>query len=130
MIKLNMDATGGTIIAKAEENNSSIFKKLRVLGSMEFSHGATNEHDQVDSIGGSSNTISSREVVIVEMFNTQCKEEADDAVVEFFFANGISFNATRSPLYKEIIRKFVVFGPSFQPPGYNKMKTTLLNRGI
>jgi hypothetical protein len=45
------------------------------------------------------------------MFNTQCKEEADDAVAEFFFANGISFNATRSPLYKEMIRKVLAAGP-------------------
>ena len=80
---------------------------------MESSQGEIDDHDQVDSIGDSSNTISSRKVVVIEMFNTQCKEEADDAMAEFFFANGISFNATRSPLYKEMIKKVIVAGPSF-----------------
>jgi hypothetical protein len=56
---------------------------------MESSQGATNDHDQVDSIGGSSNIISSRKVVVIEMFNTHCKEEAEDAMAEFFFASGI-----------------------------------------
>jgi hypothetical protein len=47
------------------------------------------------------------------MFNVQRKNEADDAVAEFFFANGISFNATHSPQYKEMMRKVIVVGPSF-----------------
>ena len=50
---------------------------------MEFSHEETHAHDQVDSVGGSSNTVSSRKVVVIEMFNTQRKEEADDAVAKF-----------------------------------------------
>ena len=111
MTKLHMVATGGTILAEEEEDKPPIFRKPRVPGSMEFSHGATNDHDQVDSIGGSSNIFSSRKVVVIEMFNTQRKEEADDAVAEFFFANGISFNATSSPLYKEMIRKVLASVP-------------------
>jgi hypothetical protein len=130
MTKLHMAATSGSIIAETEADSPSIFKKPRVLGSMESSHGETDEHDQVDSIGCSSNTISSKKLVVIEMFNTQRKEEADDAMDEFFFANGISFNATRSPLYKKMIRKVIAAGPSFQPPGYNKMRTTLLDRGV
>lgn len=34
-----------------EEENYFIFKKPRVLDSMESSQGATNDHDQVDSAG-------------------------------------------------------------------------------
>ena len=52
--KLHMAATGGTILAEEEEDSPSIFKKPRVPGSMEFSHEPTNDHDQVDSIEGSS----------------------------------------------------------------------------
>jgi hypothetical protein len=69
MTKLHMAATGGTIIAEVEEDNSAIFLKKRVLGSMESSQGATNDHDQVDSIGSSSNIISRRKVVMIEMSN-------------------------------------------------------------
>jgi len=64
------------------------------------------------------------------MFNGQRREEAEDAVAEFFFGNGISFNASRSPLYKEMFKKVLAVGPSFQPPGYNKMRTTMLDRGV
>jgi len=46
---------------------------------------------------GSSNTISSKKVVVINMFNTQRKEEARDAMARFFFPNGISFIATHSP---------------------------------
>jgi len=27
-------------------------------------------------------------------------------------------------------RKVIIVGPSFQPPGYNKMRTSLLERGV
>ena len=67
---------------------------------------------------------------MTEMFNVQRKNEAEDAIAKFFFANGISFNATRSPQYKEMMVKIYASGPSFQPPGYNKLRTTLLDRGV
>jgi hypothetical protein len=103
---LHMAATGH--IVELKEDNSPIFKKPRVLGSRESSQRVTNDNDQVDSIGGSTNTISSRNVALMEMFNPQCKEEVEDVVVEFFFANGISFNATHSPLYKETMKKVII----------------------
>lgn len=130
MTRFHMIATGGTIMEEIEEDRSSTFKKPGVHGSKEFSQGAVNDNDELDSIQGPCNTMRSRKVVVIEMFNTQRKDEADDAVAEFFFANGISFNATRSPLYKEMMKKVIAVGPSFQPPGYNKMRTTLLDRGV
>jgi hypothetical protein len=45
-------------------------------------------------------------------------------------AKGISFNATRSPYYKEMVRKIIVVGPGYTPPGYNKMRTSLLDKGV
>lgn len=33
--------------------------------------------------------------------------ETNEVVADFFMANGISFNATRSPYYKEMVRKII-----------------------
>lgn len=62
-------------------------------------------------------------------FNAQCKDEVEDGVIGFLFAKGLSLNATRSPLYKEM-RKAINVGLSYQSPGYNKMRTTLLDMGV
>ena len=48
----------------------------------------------------------------------------------FFMANGISFNATHSRYYKQMVRKIIVVGPGYTPPGYNKMRTSLLDKGV
>lgn len=112
MTKFHMAIKGGTILTQAKEDSSTIFF------SMESSQRATNDSNKANSICGSSNTISSEKVVVTEMFNTQCKEEAKDAMVEFY--------ATNSPLYKEMTRKFIIIGHSFQLHGQNKMRTTML----
>ena len=44
--------------------------------------------------------------------------------------NGISFNATCSPYYKEMVRKILATGTGYAPLGYNKMRTSLLDRGV
>ena len=64
------------------------------------------------------------------MLNAQQKSVAEDVVAEISFANGISFNVTHSPQYREMMMKVIVAGPSFQPPSYNKMRTTLLDRWV
>jgi len=124
--KLHMAATGG--IVGLEEESSTLFKKHRVSNLEE-------ECSQRENLGKVSTRSSSSKKAkgqdaVTEMFNVQRKTEAEDAVAEFFFANGISFNATRSPQYKEMMKKVFAAGPSFQPPGYNKMRTTLLDRGV
>ena len=64
------------------------------------------------------------------MLNAQQKGLAEDVVAEISFANGKSFNVTHSPQYREMIMKVIVAGPSFQPPSYNKMRTSLLDRWV
>lgn len=49
--------------------------------------------------------------------------ETNDAVADFFMTNGISFNATRSPYYKEMVRKIIVAVIGYAPASYNKMST-------
>lgn len=57
------------------------------------------------------------------------RDEADDVVVDFFMANGISFNSTSSPYYKEMVKKIIAAGAGYAPPNYNKMRTSLLDKG-
>jgi len=79
---------------------------------MKSSQEATNDHDEVDSIGSSSNTSSRKKANVTEMFNMQRKAK-EDVVAKFFFANKMSFNATHSPLYKEMVRKVIATGNLF-----------------
>ena len=123
-----MAATGGTVEVEEE---SSVFKKPRLSELKEV-----NDKSVVDPPKGCSVSISTstrkakKNAIVTKMFNVQRKNEAEDAIAEFFFANGISFNATRSPQYKEMMVKICAASPSFQPPGYNKIRTTLLDRGV
>ena len=64
------------------------------------------------------------------MYNVVHRDEADDAISDFFMANGIPFNATRSPQYKTMVKKIHAAGSGYAPPGYNKMRGSLLDRGV
>jgi hypothetical protein len=64
------------------------------------------------------------------MYNVVHRDEVDDVVADFFMANGISFNSTHSPYYKEMVRKIIDVGPGYTPPGYNKMRTSLLDKRV
>lgn len=117
------------------EDNSTVFKKPNILSiEEEHSQREINEKDSTNLFGGSGSSKSSSgkkgKVVVAKWFNVQRMNEVDDEVAEFFFFNGISFNATRPPQYKEMMKKVIVVGPSFQPPGYNKLRPTLLDIGV
>lgn len=64
------------------------------------------------------------------MYNVMHRYEINDAVADFFKANGISFNATRSPYYKEMVRKIIVAVTGYAPASYNKMSTSLLDSRV
>jgi hypothetical protein len=65
---------------------------------------------------------------ISNLFNMQLKDDIDDAIGKFFFANGIPFHVARSPYYKEMISMVARRGPSYVPPGETKLRTTILDK--
>ena len=137
MSKLHMSATGSTQcnnnIGSSIDKSPSKRSRPRDSSNNEGSHNQSEfvQGDQGDSLSSGKRRINHNvNEAIQKMYNVVHRDEADDGVADFFMANGISFNATRSPYYKEMVRKILAAGTGYSPPGYNKMRTSLLDRGV
>ena len=126
LTKLHMKANG------SNECDSSIVSPNK-RGRNEDSSQCMNEKSHIQSetnqVGSSSRKTNVSES-IQKMYNVMHKDGEDDAIAVFFMANGISFNATRSPYYKEMVRKILAAGTRYAPPSYNKMRNSFLDRGV
>ena len=134
LTKLHMRATD---VYETVLNNDRPFKIPRVLSSSNDVQDSVNQSqlNQVESQAGSTpERKKSASAAAIEqirkIYNVVHRDEADDAIADFFMANGISFNATHSPYYKEIVKKILAVGQGYTPPGYNKMRTSLLDKGV
>lgn len=56
------------------------------------------------------------------------KDDVDLSVAMAFYANGIPFNVSRNRYWKRMMRKVAAFGAGYKPPGYNPLRTTLLDK--
>eukprot|EP01018_Ginkgo_biloba_P032322 Gb_32267 [translate_table: standard] len=56
------------------------------------------------------------------------KQHVDDAMGDFFFANGIPFNVARSPYFCNMMQQVVEFGKGYKPPSSEALRTTILQR--
>ena len=64
------------------------------------------------------------------MYNALDRDDTDDAIGKFLFANGIPFHVVCSPYYKEMVRSLAKVGPSYVPPSEHKLRTTILRRQV
>ena len=62
-------------------------------------------------------------------FNNQCREQLDSLIARTFYSVGLSFHFAKNPYWIEMI-KFAANSNlvSYIPPGYNKLRTTLLQK--
>ena len=67
---------------------------------------------------------------ITEMYGKLTREDADDAIGRFIFANGIPFHVARSPYYKEMARALVATSPSYVPLGEHNLRMEVLGRQV
>ncbi|XP_059063854.1 uncharacterized protein LOC131856294 [Cryptomeria japonica] len=65
---------------------------------------------------------------IGRLFDVQGREAVDAAIGRFFYANGISFNVARCPFYEEMVRAINKAPAGYKPPGYEKLRTTLVDK--
>ncbi|XP_059067582.1 uncharacterized protein LOC131858371 [Cryptomeria japonica] len=65
---------------------------------------------------------------IGRLFDVQGRQAVGAAIGRFFYANGISFNMARSPFYEEMVRAINNAPASYKPPGYEKLRTTLVDK--
>lgn len=56
------------------------------------------------------------------------KEEVDDVVARFFYADGLDFTVVNSPYFIEMARAIAASGPGYDPPSEDKLSGTFLSR--
>ncbi|RID75417.1 hypothetical protein BRARA_B02463 [Brassica rapa] len=60
-------------------------------------------------------------------FNNQATEQCDGEIFRMFYTSGLSFNVARNPHYRNsYVRASQI--PGYVPPGYNALRTTLLQK--
>lgn len=64
------------------------------------------------------------------MYSKLNRDDTDDDIGKFLFANGIPFHVSRSPYYKEMVKAIAAAGPSYVPPSEHKLSTVILERQV
>lgn len=66
---------------------------------------------------------------IVESFDLETKQQADALIARMYFTGGVPFNLARNPYYRESYRFIASHDMGgYVPPGYNALRTTLLDK--
>jgi hypothetical protein len=63
-------------------------------------------------------------------FQNEARDIADQAIARCVYANGLSFNVVRSPYWQEMVRVVNEAPRGFKGPGYEKIRTTLLDAEV
>ncbi|XP_021899084.1 uncharacterized protein LOC110815562 [Carica papaya] len=61
-------------------------------------------------------------------WKTTTKEDVDDNVARFFYADGLNINIVNSPYFHEMVKTIAVFGSGYEPPSVEKLSGSLLNK--
>jgi hypothetical protein len=54
--------------------------------------------------------------------------EVHRVVARAFYANGMSFNIARNPFWKDAVKATAGAGPNYKPPGYEALRTHMLEK--
>jgi hypothetical protein len=69
---------------------------------------------------------SSKQLLFHQCTKQQQISDADDAVAMCFYGTGMAFNLARTRLFRIMCQKIAQAGPSYKPPGSEKLRTKLL----
>ena len=66
---------------------------------------------------------------IEKAFQNNARHELDSRIVRMFYTGGLSFNFARNPYYRNSYAYAATYSiPGYVPPGYNALRTTLLQK--
>ncbi|KAL0225408.1 hypothetical protein RCL1_003320 [Eukaryota sp. TZLM3-RCL] len=71
-----------------------------------------------------------RQPEIQEAFKNDLRNDADLALANWFYGQGISFNNADSVLFQNAIAAVIKAGPSYKPPSSYQLSTTLLDKAV
>ena len=67
---------------------------------------------------------------IKQAFAPDLKGKADAAIARFLYAEGVAFNKTLSPYFKDMLLAIGRYGPGLQPPPYKYLGSSLLDAAV
>lgn len=56
------------------------------------------------------------------------KEDVDETIARFFYADGLNMDVVNSPYFREMIRALAAFGPGYVPPSRDMLSDTFLSK--
>ncbi|GAB4824765.1 hypothetical protein Ancab_040320 [Ancistrocladus abbreviatus] len=56
------------------------------------------------------------------------KEDVDNIVARFIYADGLNVNVVNSPYFQEMAKALAAFGPRYEPPSMDKLSDSLLSK--
>ncbi|KAA8550236.1 hypothetical protein F0562_001920 [Nyssa sinensis] len=62
------------------------------------------------------------------VWKTVTKEDVDDVVARFFYAEGLNINVVSSPYFHEMTKAIAAFGPGYEPPSIEKLSDSFLSK--
>ena len=66
---------------------------------------------------------------IEKAFQNNARHELDSRIVRMFYTGGLPFNFARNPYYRNSYAYAATYSvPGYVPPGYNALRTTLLQK--
>ncbi|KAM0926848.1 hypothetical protein ACQ4PT_003028 [Festuca glaucescens] len=92
-------------------------------------HGATRHTIPLPPYDASAPTRKRKQTAIAESFNAEVRQQADAHLARMFYTAGLPFNLARNPNFRAAIT-FIANNSlgGYVPPGYNSLRTTLLDQ--
>ncbi|PON75282.1 HAT, C-terminal dimerization domain containing protein [Trema orientale] len=56
------------------------------------------------------------------------KEDVDDIVARFFYADGLNVNVVNSPYFREMTKAIASYGPRYEPPSIDELSDSFLSK--
>ncbi|ERN03373.1 hypothetical protein AMTR_s00003p00251040, partial [Amborella trichopoda] len=76
----------------------------------------------------SQNDHKSKGKMTAEMLDVRARDEVDDAVARFFYAQGILFNVMKGSMFHDMVYIINHAPKDYMAPKYDKVQTTLLDK--
>ncbi|XP_010278249.1 PREDICTED: uncharacterized protein LOC104612511 isoform X2 [Nelumbo nucifera] len=83
---------------------------------------------RISGSGKSSKRIRNSQPSLSSVWKASPREDIDDSVARFFYANGLNFNILNSPYFHDMAKAIAAFGPGYEPPPVEKLSSSFLHK--
>lgn len=83
---------------------------------------------RISGSGKSSKHIRSSQPTLACMLKAFAKEDVDDVIARFFYADGLNLSIINSLYFHDMAKAIAAFGPGYEPPSMEKLSSSLLSK--